>query len=280
MPELPEVETIRRDLSPHLTGHRVVEIDLIDRRLLSVAQEKRFREAVIGKNWRALTRKGKYLVAELSSGWELIFHLRMTGQLVLESRSGQLRVGILEKPLGPRYRLLLKFEDGTGLAFYDQRRFGEVFLRAPQAAWPGKTALGPDPLNNLSREAFISMVKEKTTRIKPLLMDQSFLAGVGNIYAQEALFKAAIRPSRSGRRLTRGEAGLLYESLRETLLSAIKHRGSTSRNYRDAFGQSGSAQDLHAVYQRGGKPCLKCHSPLRETRLGGRGTVYCPQCQR
>jgi formamidopyrimidine-DNA glycosylase len=111
-------------------------------------------------------------------------------------------------------------------------------------------------------------------------MDQRFLAGVGNIYAQEALFKAAIRPTRPGYRITRGEAAALYTALRETLLSAIEHRGSTRRDYRDAFGRSGSAQDLHAVYQRGGKPCLKCAGMLRETRVGGRGTVYCPACQR
>jgi formamidopyrimidine-DNA glycosylase len=280
MPELPEVETIRRDLEPHLSGHHVLRLEVKDRRLLSAAQEKKLRDVLIGQVWKALGRKGKYLIAGLGNGWEIIFHLRMTGQLVLENASGRQRVGILERPLGSQYRMLLEFDHGMGLAFYDQRRFGEVFMRSPEGVWPGKTVLGPDPLDNLSRDAFIGMVKGKTTRIKPLLMDQSFLAGVGNIYAQEALFKAAIRPSRSGRKLTRDEAGLLYESLRETLLNAIERRGSTSRNYRDAFGQSGSAQDLHAVYNRGGKPCLKCSASLRETRLGGRGTVYCPQCQR
>src|SRR4029077_4792892 len=123
-----------------------------------------------------------------------------------------------------------------GLAFYDQRRFGEVFLKAPSEGWPGKTVLGPDPLNGLNRQHFIERVREKTTRIKPLLMDQRFLAGGGNIYAQEALFRASIRPMRPAQRITKTEAGSLYNALRETLLNAIEHRGSTSRNYRDAFG--------------------------------------------
>lgn len=176
--------------------------------------------------------------------------------------------------------MFMQFDHGIILAFYDQRRFGEIFLKGPRDRWPGKTALGPDPLNGLSKERFISMVKEKTARIKPLLMDQSFLSGVGNIYSQEALFKAGLRPARPSFRLTQVEAGRLYGALRETLNSAISHRGSSSRNYRDAYGRQGTAQDLHAVYRRGGKPCLRCHSLLKAIRMGGRGTVYCPQCQR
>jgi formamidopyrimidine-DNA glycosylase len=279
MPELPEVETIRRDLDPHLRGHAVVRLEVRDRRLLSEEQEARVRTMLCGQRWDTLSRRGKYLVARLANGWELIFHLRMTGQLVLTSERGEKRTGIIDKPLAPRFRLRLDFDHGMALEFYDQRRFGEVFLKGPSDPWPGKTALGPDPLNGLSREDFIELIKAKSTRIKPLLMDQSVLAGVGNIYAQEALFRAAIRPSRPGRRLTRLEAGTLFNALRQTLLSAIKHRGSTSRDYRDAFGHSGSAQLLHAVYRRGGQPCLKCRTSLRETRVGGRGTVFCPRCQ-
>jgi formamidopyrimidine-DNA glycosylase len=279
MPELPEVETIRRDLDPRLRGHAVVRLDIQDRRLMSLQEENRFRKNITASEWTDLSRKGKYLVARLANDFEIIFHLRMTGQLVLQTPNGVERAGILEKPLGTGYRMRLEFDHGVCLDFYDQRRFGEVFLKGPKDPWPGKTELGPDPLNGLSQEDFIGMVKEKTTRIKPLLMDQSFIAGVGNIYAQEALFRAFIRPSRPGNKITRNEAGALYKALRETLLSAIEHRGSTSRNYRDAFGESGSAQKLHAVYRRGNQPCLKCRSPLRESRVGGRGTVFCPSCQ-
>jgi formamidopyrimidine-DNA glycosylase len=280
MPELPEVETIKRDLAKHLLNKSVTRIEVKDRRLLSDQQAKLFSQQVLRQPWSSIYRKGKYLCVHLGSGWEIIFHLRMTGQLVLDLPDGTQHTGILDPPESTKYRLLLEFENGTRLSFYDQRRFGEVFLKSSTQAWPGKTAIGPDPLDELSRESFVQMLRAKSTRVKPLLMDQSFVAGVGNIYAQEALFKAAIRPSRPGRRISRAEAAALFDALRETLLDAIEHRGSTARNYRDAYGQSGTAQTLHAVYQRGGKPCLKCKSPLSESRLGGRGTVFCTRCQR
>jgi formamidopyrimidine-DNA glycosylase len=280
MPELPEVETIRRDLIKVLPGHAVQKIDVRDRRLMSATQESHFREVVIGQRWQSIERKGKYLVARLVNSWEIIFHLRMTGQLVIKTKAGIQKTGILDKPIQENYRMLLTFDHGIGLAFFDQRRFGEVWLKGPADPWPGKTTLGPDPLDELDTESFVTMVRKHTTRIKPLLMDQRFLAGVGNIYAQEALFKAAIRPTRPANRISRQEAGSLYKALRETLLSAIDHRGSTARNYRDAFGQSGSAQSLHTVYDRGGEPCLNCRRPLRASRVGGRGTVYCSTCQR
>ena len=279
MPELPEVETIRRDLDHALRGHSITRLEVRDRLLLSVKEEKRFQRILFGREWQAINRKGKYLSIDLGANWEMIIHLRMTGQLVLQNHGELSRTGMIHKPLGPTYRMYLEFEHGVGLAFYDQRRFGEVFLRGPQEKWPGKTTLGPDPLDGLSQESFVDRVKEKTTRIKPLLMDQRFLAGIGNIYAQEALFKASIRPSRPARRMTRQEAERLYEAIQDTLLMAIKHRGSTRRNYRDALGQAGSAQNLHAVYQRGGQPCLICKTILKATRLGGRGTVFCPRCQ-
>jgi len=140
--------------------------------------------------------------------------------------------------------------------------------------------LGPDALNDLQEGDFVRLVKSRTTRIQPLLMDQRTLAGVGNIYAQEALFKAAIRPSRPGNRLTAAEAARLFGTLQETLKTAISHRGSSSRNYRDTKGEEGSAQTLHAVYRKGGKPCTRCGGILRATRVGGRGSVFCPRCQK
>ena len=268
MPELPEIETIRRDLEPVLKGHAVVRLEVRDRRLMSAAEEKRLNQAVLGQAWTGLDRKGKYLIAKLVNGWEIIFHLRMTGQLVLKAKEGM------------KYRMLLEFDHGVSLIFYDQRRFGEVWLKASGDAWPGKTALGPDPLIEITEMDFVTRVRQKTTRIKPLLMDQAFLAGVGNIYAQEALFKAAIRPTRHSNRISREEAGSLFSALRETLQSAIDRRGSTRRDYRDAYGKTGSAQNFHTVYDRGGEPCVKCGAVLRSSKVGGRGTVYCPRCQK
>jgi formamidopyrimidine-DNA glycosylase len=279
MPELPEVETIRRDLVGPLVGHSVSHLEVRDPRLVAPRGAALLERSLCGQKWQAIERKGKYLDVLLADGSHLIFHLRMTGQLVLRSWKAAQQGGILEKPLGSPYRMLLQFDHGFSLAFFDQRRFGEVFYLRPGRPWPGEKALGPDALNGLSREDFIARLKSKTTRVKPLLMDQHFLAGIGNIYAQEALFRAGIRPTRRAHRLTRSEADRLYDALHVTLLGAIKHRGSTSRNYRDALGHRGSAQDLHAVYRKGGQPCLRCGTTLRAIRLGGRGTVYCPVCQ-
>lgn len=274
MPELPEIETIRRDLDGVLHGHHIVFLEICDRRLVSAEKEDFLYKTLAGQNWERFDRRGKYLTVRLANGWQLIFHLRMTGQLVLIKNDK-----VSSSPT-PQYRMRMDFDHGVSLALYDQRRFAEVFLVEPKQEWPSIQKLGPDPIHELSRDMFISMIRKRTTRIQPLLMDQHILAGVGNIYAQEALFRAAIRPSRPAHRVSKKEAERLYDALRETLITAIEHRGSSSRNYRDAFGQEGTAQRLHAVYRKGGEPCRRCHTPLRATRIGGRGTVFCPRCQR
>jgi len=269
MPELPEVETIRRDLEAALTGDSAVAFTVNDRRLMTRQMEERWSKEILGQPWKSFQRTGKYLSVELANQTRLVFHLRMTGQLIVHA-----------EPLPMKARLLICFAGGRALGFYDQRRFGEVWLLRPGEVWRSKNPLGPDALNEMKRDEFIRLVKSRTTRIQPLLMDQRALSGVGNIYAQEALFKAAIRPSRPAWRVTAKEASLLFEALRETLQTAISYRGSSSRNYRDANGEEGAAQTLHAVYRKGGKPCPRCQSILRAARVGGRGSVYCPQCQK
>ena len=269
MPELPEVETIRRDLEASLTGDRAVAFEVFDRRLMSMKDVERWSKLIIGQSWKSFHRKGKYLWVELGNAWRLMFHLRMTGQLIVHTT-----------PPSMKARMRFRFASGHRLGFYDQRRFGEVWLLRPEEAWRSRNPLGPDALTELTCAEFVRLVKSRTTRIQALLMDQQCLSGVGNIYAQEALFKAAIRPSRPGNRVTEKEASRLFETLQETLLTAIAYRGSSNRNYRDANGKEGSAQTLHAVYRKGGKPCPSCRGILRATRVGGRGSVFCPQCQK
>jgi len=268
MPELPEVETIRRDLEKILRGDAVCALEVGDRRLLSETEEARWRRGVFGHAWTHFDRHGKYLSIALENGRRILFHLRMSGQLILNGA-----------PPAPKARLRLNFVSGRTLAFCDQRRFGEVWLLEPGESWRSSKVLGPDALNELSREAFVKIVRARSARIQPILMDQRLMAGVGNIYAQEALFRARLRPSRPGRRVKIAEAERLYDALRQTLETAIERRGSTSRNYRDAYGQAGAAQSLHAVYRKGGKPCPRCAQALRAVRIGGRGSVYCPGCQ-
>lgn len=269
MPELPEVETIRRDLECTLIGDAIVETEVKDSRLMSKDRVAAWQLAVHDQPVMAFSRRGKFLMILLKNKSTIIFHLRMTGQLVL-----------MKKEPDMAWRLRLRFKSGQQLFFCDQRRFGEVWVLPPGKSWHNQHLPGPDALNELTQEMFVGIIRSRTTKIHPLLMDQKLLSGVGNIYSQEALFKAAIRPSRSGKKISLKEATLLFSTLRETLVAAIEHRGSTSRNYRDAYGREGSAQDLHAVYRKGGKPCPRCQKPLQASRVGGRGAVYCRQCQR
>ena len=243
--------------------------EVFDKRLMSPREARRAAEAIVGKRWLGFHRKGKYLWAELEDQSRIVIHLRMTGQLIVHEKGTQ------AKP-----RLRVSFQSGRTLSLYDQRRFAEVWHLAPGETWRSRNPIGPDALNELRRDQFVRLVKSRTTRIQPLLMDQRFLSGVGNIYAQEALFKAAIRPTRPGFRVTEEEAARLFDTLQETLKTAISHRGSSNRNYVDASGEPGSAQTLHAVYRKGGKPCPRCGGTLRMARVGGRGSVFCPECQK
>jgi formamidopyrimidine-DNA glycosylase len=299
MPELPEIETIRRDLEKTLAGDRALTIKVFDPRLMRRREAGQWEKSVIGQVWKGFQRKGKYLWVELANDWRVVFHMRMTGQLIVsphpafgrllpKGRRPRAEYGVGPLPLGEgarragegKPRMLLQFASGRSLGLYDQRRFAEAWLLAPGKIWHNKHVLGPDALNELQRDQFVEIIKARTTRIQPLLMDQRLMSGIGNIYAQEALFKAAIRPTRPGNRVTKVEATLLYETLQETLQTAIENRGSSSRNYRDANGEQGFAQKLHAVYRKGGKPCPRCKAPLRSTRVGGRGSVFCAQCQK
>lgn len=268
MPELPEVETIRRDLEAELLGERITRIECRDERFLPNQEAKRWNTTLSGQTVDSFGRKGKYLWLTASNGYRIYLHLRMTGQLII----GQ---GEVTKAL--RFRFI--FESGKVLALYDQRRFAEGWLLAPHDVWRATNPLGPDALNELDLTHFRQMLKRET-KIQPLLLDQRHVAGIGNIYAQEALFKAAIRPTRPSRRISSQESDLLYKVLRETLETAIVHRGSSSRNYTDGKGAKGSAQRLHAVYRKDGEPCQRCRTILKAVQVGGRHSVYCPRCQK
>lgn len=269
MPELPEVETIRRDLETLLTRRRITRFEVQDTRFLSPQKTKQWATLLQGQLIEAFGRKGKYLWLTCSNRYRLVIHLRMTGQLIVGSH-----------PSKSLPRMRLTFESGETLSLFDQRRFAEGWLLAPEEELRSGNPLGPDALNDLDHSLFAQTIKGRTTAIQPLLLDQRRIAGIGNIYAQEALFKALIRPTRPSRRISAKESTVLFEALKETLETAITHRGSTSRNYTDGRGAKGSAQTLHAVYQKGGQPCPRCHSVLRTVRVGCRGSVFCPRCQK
>jgi formamidopyrimidine-DNA glycosylase len=281
MPELPEVETIARDLRPQLEGRRIESLQLtrdpaIRERLVRYPNPTRFVRSLRGRTIRSVERRGKYLVMPLDEdGQRLVVHLGMTGHLrVWEPEEAPVK--------HTHFRALL--DSGLELRYDDPRQFGRLLLGTQEElvagrAFPAK--LGPEPIHgDLTEAEFDKIVKSRRRPIKSALLDQSFLAGVGNIYADEACFRAGIRPSRWTHRLTARERRALYSAIQEVLENSIAARGSSITNYVDAFGLRGTNQEKLLVYGRSGEPCVKCGTPLQGTRLAGRGTVYCRKCQR
>jgi formamidopyrimidine-DNA glycosylase len=286
MPELPEVETIVRDLRPQLTGRRVRSIAFsADRTVLGrivrypkdpLALAKRLR----GRRIESVQRRGKYIVLPLDlarpdrAEERLIVHLGMTGHL---------RVTKPEAPLVKHTHLRLRLDDGRELRFDDARQFGRILLGSePELILAGVLPrLGPEPLaQELTADDFARLVHRRRRPIKSALLDQTFLAGVGNIYADEACFVAGVRPSRRTDRLTLRERRALYTAIHQVLQKSISARGSSVINYVDGFGVPGANQENLLVYGRADQACVRCGTPLRAIRLAGRTTVYCRRCQR
>jgi len=281
VPELPEVETIVRDLRPQLAGRRIESVQLtrdpaIRRRLVRYPNPTKFVRNLRGRTIRSVERRGKYLVMPLDhDGERLVVHLGMTGHLRVWEPE--------ETPVKhTHFRALL--DSGLELRYDDPRQFGRLLLGTQDELVAGRAfpaRLGPEPIHgDLTEAEFDSIVTSRRRPIKSALLDQSFLAGVGNIYADEACFRAGIRPSRWTHRLTARERRALYSAIQEVLENGIAARGSSIINYVDAFGVRGGNQEKLLVYGRSGEPCVKCGTPLQGARLAGRGTVYCRKCQR
>jgi formamidopyrimidine-DNA glycosylase len=290
VPELPEVETIVRDLRPQLAGRRIESVTLTsDRpardRVIRYPTALKFARRLRGRTIESVQRRGKYIVMPLSANGKsgasvasderLIVHLGMTGHLrVWEPEEAPVK--------HTHFRALL--DSGLELRYDDPRQFGRLVvgtmdeLKAVRA-FPRR--LGPEPIyGDLTEAEFEKLIRARRRPVKSALLDQSFLAGVGNIYADEACFRAGIRPSRWTNRLTLRERRALYEAIQYVLENSIAARGSSVINYVDGFGLRGENQEQLLVYGRSGEPCLKCGTPLQGTRLAGRGTVYCRTCQR
>jgi formamidopyrimidine-DNA glycosylase len=291
MPELPEVETVVRDLQPQLSGRRVESVQVtsdlaIRARLIRYPTPRQFVARLRGRIITTVQRRGKYIVIPLDSpaaygqpengdSQRLIVHLGMTGHLrVWEPEEAPVK--------HTHFRAVL--DSGLELRYEDPRQFGRLLLGSMDevmAAGAFPARLGPEPIHgDLTEAQFEQLVRARRRPVKSALLDQSFLAGVGNIYADEACFRAGIRPSRWTHRLTARERRALYSAIQEVLENSIAARGSSIINYVDAFGVRGGNQEKLLVYGRSGEPCLRCGTLLRGTRLAGRGTVYCRTCQR
>ena len=267
MPELPEVETIARGLDPLVRGRHIRKIEVHWHRTVDTRSAPI--DTLRGDTIESVGRVGKFVAIRLQSGRTLTIHLRMTGRLTVQRPGAQV----------PHERLSLVFDGGDRLSFADARKFGRVRLlddASGDALGIGIDALAPA----LDSDAFSRILRKRRTPVKLLLLDQKRIAGIGNIYANEALFRARIRPRRPAGRVTARERKDLLAALRRVLLRAIDARGSSVDDYVDAEGLQGDFQKRLNVYGRAGEPCRRCRTPIKRIVLGQRGTFYCPACQR
>jgi formamidopyrimidine-DNA glycosylase len=271
MPELPEVETIRRHLAPHVEGRVLAELDVLDARWSDPVAGQELAAAVAGRRVEALARRGKYLVWELEDDVHLMLHLRMTGTL------------LLDPPEPPRYaRVRFLFDDGRELYFDDPRRFGtgELALGGEARDAFFATRLGVEPLSpDFTSAHLYALTRVSRAPIKAFLLDQRKVAGVGNIYADEALFRARIHPLRPAARLTRKQVAALRDGVVASLEAGLAAKGASIDDFRHPDGVEGSFQDRFLIHLREGEPCLVCERPVRKLRAAGRGTYVCERCQ-
>ncbi len=262
VPELPEVETVVRSISPHITGHTILHAELFSHRVTR-APLATTAKSFTAKRIESVRRHGKQIFVQLNRGI-LYIHLGMTGKLLWNGERTKYA------------RAIFELDNGT-LIFDDVRQFGRVEFYPEVPDFLAKT--GPDALT-ITAEEFLTRLKRHSGHIKPLLLNQTFIGGVGNIYADESLFAAGIHPRTRANRLSKARAAELHRQILAILHSAIQHRGSSISNYVDGDGARGDYQTQHNVYGRTGEACPRCGTPVRRIVLGQRGTHFCPRCQR
>ena len=273
MPELPEVESVRRQLEPVLVGRRFDRVHIDDPRLVRPYEPAEVAAELERERVAAVERRGKYLVVRFESGRVLLIHLRMTGSL-LRAPNGSL-------PDDPHRHAVVKLDDGSDVAYRDVRRFGTWLLLEPGEAEPYLAArVGEEPLDSLFTAARLGeRLASRRTSLKAALLDQRTLAGLGNIYVDEALWRARLNPTRPAAGLDRNELRRLHRGIRAALEHGLARQGSTLRDYRLPDGSGGSMQDEFRVYGRRDEPCDRCGAPIARTQVAGRTTWFCPTCQ-
>jgi formamidopyrimidine-DNA glycosylase len=275
MPELPEVETIRRQLAERLPGRTIAAVAVHDAKLVEPATPEEFRAEVEGRRILDVGRRAKYLLLGLSSGDTLAVHLRMTGRL--HWRSGP-------APGDERFlRARFDLDDGSTMTFGDMRRFGRAWVipggdADPEAYWRGRA--GVEPLTpRFTARLLGDLLAGRSRGVKATLLDQGLVAGLGNMYVDEALFQAGIHPLRPAGELTAAELRRLHRAIRDRLTAAVEAGGASIDSYRDGLGQRGRMQDLLRVHLHEGDPCPRCGTAIVKTRVAQRGTYLCPRCQ-
>jgi formamidopyrimidine-DNA glycosylase len=270
VPELPEVETIARGLANAVAGKTIDSAETFRPNVVS-PEPLRFAAALVDERIEGVGRRGKFVVVSLASGKQLVVHLRMTGRLIVQA------AGTASPE--PYTNVLLTFRDGTRLCFADVRRFGRMRLVEPEDFWAAEVGL--EPLSNeFSFERFSGLLDGRKTPIKVFLLDQRRIAGIGNIYACEALWDARIRPARPAGSLSKQARRRLHHSIQDVLRRAIEMRGTSVDDYVDAEGLRGGFQNVLSVYSRDGEDCARCSRPIVRTVIAQRGTWWCRSCQK
>ncbi len=269
MPELPEVETIKNEIAPYLVGRTIQAVELIWSGIIKEPSVDEFQRRIAGRKVLGLRRRGKYLLLPLSSGETLVLHMKMSGSLLVSN-------GCAELPSYTRAAILL--DDGRKILFRDPRKFGVIRLVRDPETVVGK--LGPEPLEpGFTEELFAELLRRRSAPIKAVLCDQDFIAGVGNMYADEALFAAGIHPLRGANTLSNEEVRRLFNGVRHVLECGIGNKGASIRNYYRPDGATGTAHLEFKVAHQRGEPCPVCGTPLSYIKVRGRGTYFCPKCQ-
>lgn len=286
MPELPEVETIRLELQNLIQGKKIKSVTINLAKQVK-GDRKEFLKVVTGAKVVAIQRRAKIIIFDLNNGWHLIFHLKLTGQLIYRSKNGKVSGGghpIQQdlRNLPNKYsHVIFNFTDGSRLFFNDLRQFGWVKVVDDKELQKMDTEFGPEPLDKkFTLKYFSDFLARRSTAIKPLLMEQRFIAGLGNIYAQEVCFCAGISPQRSANKIKLAEIKKLYNCIKKILRFAIKKKGTSTENYIDAFGREGKMENFLKVYGRAGRPCQRCKAVLKSIKQGQRTTIFCPKCQK
>lgn len=279
LPELPEVETVRRSLTPHLTGRSITEVQIFLPKIVRYLTVDEFKQQLLGQRFLKLDRRGKYLLARLTGGWTLVVHLKMTGRLIYGPPGL-----VINRDGGAWCHLHAAFslDNGGVLVFHDLRQFGYLTLIQTEdcLSLKGLKDLGPEPLGQeFTLNWLEKKVQGRKAKIKQLLLDQTIVAGIGNIYADEILYAAKLHPERIGASLTADELARLYQSIRSVLQQGIDCRGTSISDYVDGEGQPGEFQNYLQVYRRTGQDCRHCASVIQRLKVGGRSSHYCPQCQ-
>jgi formamidopyrimidine-DNA glycosylase len=272
MPELPEVETVRRTLSELAAGKEIASVDIRWPKMIKQPEADAFRDALIGETIQSIDRRGKFLIFQLDH-YALISHLRMEGKFSVNGS---------EEPEAPHTHVVFTFTDGTELRYRDVRKFGTMHLTAKgtEHELASLKVLGPEPFDELFTAEHLYEKLQKTSRqVKTALLDQIIVTGLGNIYVDEVLFRARVHPHRLGRTITKEEAALIHQYTIAVLAEAVERGGSTIRTYVNSQGQKGTFQEVLNVYGRAGEACVECGAEIVKTKTGGRGTHICLHCQ-